>query len=159
MNDWLFSTWPNICKNEWSEKSPNLRTSERNVRWKLLLNGSNLKGLNRGRRGKTRLERGGGKRRGKIRGGGKMLGFYHSLYFSVCTSELFTNQTPSRPTQMKILQNVREVTEYLNYLFVCFIMPEFCDLEWLYLMCQYCVEMQMSQSCDESTLKVAFSYC
>jgi len=55
----------------------------------------------------------------KRRGGGKMLGFYHSLFFSVCASELFTNQTPSRPTQMKILQNVREVTEYLNYLFVC----------------------------------------
>ena len=48
----------------------------------------------------------------KRRGGGKMLGFYHSLFFSVCASELFTNQTPSRPTQMKILQNVRE-------LFIC----------------------------------------
>jgi len=29
------------------------------------LSGSNLKGLNRGRRGKTILERGGGERRGK----------------------------------------------------------------------------------------------
>jgi len=27
------------------------------------------------------------------RGGWKMLGFYHSLYFTVCTSELFTNKT------------------------------------------------------------------
>ena len=58
-----------------------------------------------------------------------MLGFSHSLYFSVCTSELFTNQTTFRPTQMKILRNVQEVTANLNYLFVCFIIPAFRDLE------------------------------
>ena len=58
-----------------------------------------------------------------------MLGFYLSLYFTVCTSELLTNQTPFRATQIKILQNVREVTVYLNYLFVSFIISAFCDLE------------------------------
>jgi hypothetical protein len=73
-------------------------------------------------------ERGGGKRTGKKKRRMEEDGFYHSVYFTVCTSELFTNQAPFRPTQMKIVQSVREVTAYLNYLFVCFIIPAFCDL-------------------------------
>jgi hypothetical protein len=85
------------------------------------------------------------------RGRWKMLGFYHSLYFTVCTSELFTNQTAFRPTQMKNLQNVREVTAYKNHLFICFIIPAFCDVEWLYVIWQHSVEMRMSQSCGEPT--------
>jgi hypothetical protein len=34
-----------------------------------------------------------------------------------------------RLTQMKNLQDIREGNVYLNYLFVCVIMPAFCDLE------------------------------
>jgi hypothetical protein len=50
------------------------------------------------------------------RGGENMLGFiavYTFLY-------VLQNYSPHfRPTQMKILQNVREGNVYLNYLFVC----------------------------------------
>ena len=93
---------------------------KRNVCWKLILNGSNLNGCNRGRREKEKKKEEEEKELVRRRGGWKMLGFYLSVYFTVCTSELLTNQTPFRATQIKILQNVREVTVYLNYLFVCF---------------------------------------
>jgi hypothetical protein len=78
-----------------------------------------LNGSNRGRHGKRKEKKEEEEKElVRRRGGWKMLRFYHSRYFTVCTSELFTKQTPFRPTQKKIPQNAREVTAYLNYLFV-----------------------------------------
>jgi hypothetical protein len=50
---------------------------------------------------------------------------------------------------MKILQNVLDFTKFLNYLFVCFIIPAFCDLEWIYMIWQHSIEMRMIQSRDQ----------
>jgi hypothetical protein len=59
------------------------------------------------------------------REGENMLGFIAVSTFLY----VLKNYSPHfRPTQMKILQNVREGNVYLNYLFVCVFMPAFCDL-------------------------------